>query len=154
MRAPPQLLGINSQPGDAEVTICADHGNGVLEPLKEYGESIMHNQMSCYVLTAQGCVTSVKVVLRSEKSMDIIDLVVDGVLRNSATNSHHSRMLEKVLDRAMYQQKANGKKAAPLQYCQMEMRARYTDKGKSAYKQSNVFSRRLTYIARPESNIS
>ena len=74
--------------------------NGV--QAQEYGQTMDGNHSICYILAAPGDTISASIAVNSGVSAEFADLVVDGVLRNSSSNSRGAKVFRHNFDRAVY----------------------------------------------------
>ena len=84
MKGPPGIM--NSEGVEGEIDVSLEGSNG--KYLEEYGASItaVTNTSTCYVLTALHDVLSIHYIL-GRGVADFIDIVVDGILRESVSHS-------------------------------------------------------------------
>jgi len=126
MRAPQGLLGADGKPGKANVLLASGmNGN----PLQEYGYKVEGNQTTCYVLASPGDIITVPFSLNAGIG-DFVDLVVDGVLRKSATVHQRGKKFGKTFKKVCYSELKWGRRAGLKSY-KMEVRSRNTKKGRN-----------------------
>lgn len=132
MKIPPGLFDPSGKASASWVSIYAVDGENETE-LREFGPKINGegDNTSCYVLAAPGDILRVKYSLYGGEA-EFLDLVVDGILRDSLVNSHIKTEPKKgyagAFDWALYQVK-NGPRASALQQWQMVVQHRTNGKG-------------------------
>ena len=121
---------LNREGVDGSVTVFLKGSNG--EILKEYGASIEAetNTSTCFVLTALDDILSIHYV-SDPGLVDFLDVVVDGILRESVSPVKHQGTVRRVCEQGKFKKKpGNVVDRAMPKFSKLQACKRNTAKGK------------------------
>lgn len=95
--------------------------------LREYGTTYDGIYATCLVQTTPGDLITGSFALDPGLA-DYVDLVVDGIRRESSLSSGSDKSFNRLFKRACYQEK-NGSRKGGLKSCAMEIQTRKSDRG-------------------------
>jgi hypothetical protein len=98
--------------------------------VKEFGVTVDGRHSTCYVLVAPGDVLTANFAINSGISTEFADLVVDGILRNSLSNTRGLRVFKCIFDRAVYSGAQIGESRKAKTYARMQVTNRDSSQGK------------------------
>jgi hypothetical protein len=127
MKLPEGLLNIKGKRALGVVELRGTDGND----LREYGTVNDGIHTTCLVLTSPGDIISVPFTIDPGVA-DFADLVVDGILRESAFVSGPTKSLKGHFRRVSHQSRLKHNKRGGLKFCKMEVRSRDAEKGETA----------------------
>lgn len=126
MKLPEGLLNIKGNRAFGFFELQGTDGND----LREYGTVTDGIHSTCLVLTSPGDVISVPFLIEPGVA-DFADLVVDGILRESASVSGLTRPIKGHFKRVSHQRKLKNNKRGGLKFYKMEVQRRDARKGET-----------------------
>lgn len=124
MKLPPGLLTAEGKAAKGWVQLRGSDG----KCLKEYGTKNEGVYATCLVLTSPGDIITGSFVLDPGVA-DYVDIVIDGIRRESSSSSGADKCFNRIVKRVCYQEKLKNGKRGGLKSCAMEIQSRNSDNG-------------------------
>lgn len=124
MELPEGLLTVKGTKATSVVRLLGSDGR----LLREYSTVNSRIYTTCLVPTSPGDIVTALFVLQPEVA-DFVNLVVDGIRRDSASTSGPEKSFNRIFKRACHQGKHKNGKTGGLKSCTMEVQSRNADKG-------------------------
>jgi len=127
MKTPTGPLNIHGKAAKGTVVLKGNDG----EDLQEFGGKTVGNQASCYALTSLGDIITVHFAL-SPGVADFVDVVVDGILRESVSNARPDKLFKGSFKKVCQHDRFHrSDRRAAFKFSKMVVQNRSTQKGKS-----------------------
>ena len=128
MKLPPGLLTAEGKAANGCVQLRGSDG----KCLKEYGTNNEGIYATCLVLTSPGDIITSSFVLDPGVA-DHVDIVIDGIRRESSSSSGADKCFNRIVKRACYQDRLKNGKRGGLKSSAMEIQSRKTDNGETKF---------------------
>jgi len=101
------------------------------EEVEEFGLTVTGKHSTCYALVSPGDVLPANFSVNSGLAAEFADLVVDGILRNTAPNTRGAKVFTYIFDRGLYtgNQIGENKKAKTQKFAKMKAVQRNMTRG-------------------------